>query len=654
MRPELYLGAATAALLLTASAVSAQTAAPQVEDSTLLDDVIVTANRSAQSADRVGQSVTVLTTKQIEASQAVEVVDLLVRTPGVSLSRNGGVGASTSLRIRGAEADQTVFVIDGVKLNDPSATGSGYNPGNLLTGDIARIEVLRGAQSTLWGSQAIGGVVNLITAEPTRPFQASLDAEAGSRGTHSLRGGAGGASEHINWRVAASHYQTDGFSTFVRGTEKDGYENTGLSGRLNIKFTDDVSLDLRAVWSSGRTDIDGFPAPAFAFGDTPEYATTKDLVAYAGLNFDLFEDRLKNRVAYAYTRTDRQNFNPTQAVTNLTFDARGENKRYEYQGVLDIARGWVATFGAEHEESEFRTASPSSFTPNPTPVANSVGIDGAYLQVQGEVVSGLTLTGGVRRDEHDTFGGKTLGQAAAAWSLNDGSTVLRASFGQGFKAPSLYQLYSEYGNTALAPEEADGWDAGVEQHLFDRRLMVSATYFDRDTTNQIDFVSCTGTETVAAAPLCFLNGVRRFGYYNNTAKTRANGVELAAAAWLGPVEVQANYTYTDATNETAGANNGRHLARRPQDTANLSATYVWPFRLTTTVAVQYAGESFDNASNSTRLEPYTLVDLRASYPVNDTVEIYGRVENVGDERYETTRNYGVAGRGTFVGVRARF
>lgn len=661
MRPELYLGAATAALLLTAGAAAAGTATSAASDaagSTPLDDVIVTANRSAQPADRVGQSVTVLTAKQIEASQTVAVVDLLVRTPGVSLSRNGGVGAATSLRIRGAEGDQTVFVVDGVKLNDPSSTGSGYNPGNLLTGDIARIEVLRGAQSTLWGSQAIGGVVNLITAEPTRPFQASLDAEAGSRGTHYLRGGAGGASEHIDWRLAASHYQTDGFSTFARGTEDDGYENTGLSGRLNIKFTDDVSLDLRSVWSSGRTDIDGFPAPLYSFGDTAEYATTRDLVAYAGLNFDLFGDRLKNRVAYAYTQTDRQNFNPAQAVTNLTFDARGENRRYEYQGVFDFARfgapGWVATFGAEHEESEFRTASPSSFTPDPTPTANSVGLDGYYLQVQGEVIEGLTLTGGVRRDEHDTFGGKTLGQAAAAWSLNEGATVLRASFGQGFKAPSLYQLYSDYGNTALQPEEADGWDVGVEQHLFDKRLMVSATYFDRDATNQIDYVSCSSTVTQAAAPLCFVNSVRRFGYYSNTAHTRANGVELAAAAFLGPVEVQANYTFTDATNETAGANFGRRLARRPEETANFSATYVWPFRLSTTVAVQYAGESFNNASNSVRLEPYTLVDLRASYPVTDTVEIYGRVENLGDETYQTTTDYGSAGRGTFVGVRARF
>lgn len=667
MRPELFLSAATAALLMTATMASAETA-PAVAsvdgptgEAALLSDVIVTANRSPQAAARVGQSVTVLTAEQIEASQAVSVVDLLVRTPGVSFSANGGVGTSTSLRIRGAETGQTVVVIDGVKLNDPSSTDSGYNFGNLLTGDIARIEVLRGAQSTLWGSQAIGGVINLVTAEATRPLQASLDSEVGSRGTQSLRAGIGGATDRVTWRVAGSHFKTDGFSVYAPGTENDGYENFGLSGRANIKLLDNVSLDLRAVYSDGRVDLDGFPPPNYVFSDTREYGETKDLVAYAGLNFGLLDNRLSNRLAYAYTKTDRQNFNPDQPVTNVTFDARGENKRVEYQGVLDIREGWTATFGAEHEESEFRTASPSQFTPNPTPATASATIDGFYAQVQGEVISGLTLTGGVRRDDHDTFGGKTLGQAAAAWALNGGSTILRASWGQGFKSPSLYQLYSEYGNKALSPEEADGWDAGIEQHLFDKRLILSATYFGRDTTNQIDYVSCSSTVTAATAPLCFVPAanpanppVRRFGYYNNTAKTKANGVELAAAAYLGPVQVQANYTYTDATNESAGANYGKHLARRPQDTANLSATYVWPVRLSTTVAVRYAGESYDNASNATRLDSYTLVDLRVSYPFNDQVELYGRVENVGDEKYETTRNYGVAGRGTFVGVRARF
>ena len=653
MRNELIISAATAALLLAANAASAQTAR-SVTDPSLLGDVVVTANRSAQSAGRVGQSVTVLTTADIQASQTVGVADLLIRTPGVTLSRNGGIGAATSLRIRGAETDQTVAVIDGVKLNDPSGTGGGYNFGNLLVGDIARIEVLRGAQSTLWGSQAIGGVVNIVTAEPTRPFQAGVDAEAGSRGTSYLRGNIGGATERATWRLAASRYETDGFSTFARGTEKDGYENFGLSGRANIRVTEGVSVDLRAVYSDGTTGVDGFPAPLFAFGDTRETSKTKELVTYSGLNFDLFDGRLSNRIAYAYTRTERHNENPDQTVTPVTFDAEGLNKRYEYQGVLDVREGWTATFGAEHEDSEFSSVSPSAFAPNPVPATAEVGIDGFYAQLQAEVIDGLTLTGGVRRDEHDTFGGKTLGQAAAAWALNGGATVLRASFGQGFKAPSLFQLYSDFGNTALQPEEADGWDAGVQQHVLDGSLILSATYFSRETTNQIDFVSCGSTVTAATAPLCFRNGVRRSGYYNNTALTEADGVELAADYEMGSFSINANYTQTNTENRTPGANLGRQLARRPKEAANLTATYVWAFGLSTSVAVQHAGDSFDNASNATRLEGYTLVDLRASYPINETIEVYGRVENVGDEVYETTRNYGVAGRGTFVGFRARF
>ena len=643
MRNELIASAATAALLLAANAASAQTAS-SVTDPGLLDDVVVTANRSAQAADRVGQSVTVLTRADIQSSQTVVVSDLLARTSGVTVSRNGGEGSVTAVRIRGAETDQTVAIVDGVKLNDPSGTGGGYNFGNLLIGDVARIEVLRGAQSTLWGSQAIGGVVSIVTAEPTRPFQAGLDAEAGSRGTTWLRGNIGGTTERATWRLAASRYQTDGFSAFARGAEDDGYENFGLSGRANIRIVEGVSVDLRAVYSDGDVDVDGFPAPLFAFGDTRETSSTKELVTYAGLNFDLFEGRLSNRVAYGYTRTDRQNLNPDQAGSGITFEAEGLNRRYEYQGVFDVREGWTATFGAEHEDSEFSAA----------PDAAEVGIDGVYAQLQAEVVDGLTLTGGVRRDEHDTFGGKTLGQAAAAWALNDGSTVLRASFGQGFKAPSLYQLYSQFGNLTLLPEEADGWDAGLEQHLLDGALILSATYFSRETTNQIDFVSCAGSATPATAPLCYRNGVRRFGYYSNIALTEADGVELGADYEIGSFSIEANYTRTNTENRTPGANLGRQLARRPDEAANLTVGYVWPFGLSTSVAVQHVGDSFDNASNATRLDAYTLVDLRASYPINETLEVYGRVENAGDETYATTANYGVAGRGTFVGVRARF
>ncbi|MDO9430934.1 MAG: TonB-dependent receptor, partial [Phenylobacterium sp.] len=521
----------------------------------------------------------------------------------------------------------------------------------LMAGDIGRIEILRGAQSTLWGSQAIGGVVNIITQEAQTPFEASVTAEGGSMGTGYLRAAAGGKTDRVTWRLAGGRYETDGVSSYRLGKEKDGYENTGFSGRAVVRATDAVSIDLRGVYSKGKNNFDGFPPPNYVFGDTPEYGETEEFVGYAALNFDLFEGALQNRIAYGYTRTDRQNFNPDQAVTDVTFDARGENKRWEYQGVWTINDAWTATFGGEIEDSKMRTASPSAFDPSPAATHAKAGIDGIYAQVQGEIVSGLTLTAGLRRDSHDTFGDKTLGQLAAAWSLNDGNTILRASFGQGFKAPTLYQLYSEYGNTALAPEEADGWDAGIEQRFADR-FMVRATYFDRDTTNQIDFVSCT---SVTTNPLCFVNGARRSGAYDNTARTKAHGVELEGSVDLGPLQVLANYTWTDTENDSVGnANRGKQLARRPEHQANILSTYTWSNDATLGAAIRYVGASFDNAANSYVLQSYTLVDLRASYPVNETFEVYGRVENAFDDSYETTRNYGSPGRGAYVGVRAKF
>ncbi|HEY3696703.1 TonB-dependent receptor domain-containing protein [Phenylobacterium sp.] len=650
MRPMLLSTAALAALS-SFSPAFAQTATPAVA-AQAVGELIVTANRTPQRADRIGQSVTVIDHDAITASQALLASDLLARVPGVSVTRNGGPGGVTSVRIRGAEDGQTVLAIDGVKLNDPASTSGGYNFANLMIGDADRIEVLRGSQSTLWGSQAIGGVVNILTARATKPFEATVQAEGGSMSTADVRATAGGAGTWGDWRIAAGRFSTRGVSAYRYGTEKDGYRNTGATARGRVQLSEAVSLDLRGYYSKGRNEFDGFPAPAFSFDDTAEYALTRDLVGYAGVNFDLLGGALKNRLGVNYTRTDRDQFNPAQTVTTKTFDARGRNRRFEYQGVWTFSEAWAATFGAESEDASMRTASPSSFDANPAPVRGKAGIDSLYAQVRGMVLQGLTLTGGLRRDSHDTFGDHTLGQADLAWSLNDGNTVLRASYGQGFKAPTLYQLYSIYGNLALAPEQADGWDAGIEQRFVDGRLRLRATWFERATKNQIDFVSCFAS---AASPVCFVNGVRRSGGYDNVARTKAEGAELEASADLGPLTVEASYTYTHARNAVAGsANDGNRLPRRPEQQADIAATYTWANGAALGGEIRYVGRSFDDAANATVLQAYTLLDLRASYPVNDAIEVFGRVENAFDDDYETVRNYGSTGRAAYLGVRGRF
>ena len=611
---------------------------------TAVEDVVVTANRSAQPVERVGASVTILTHAAIENAQTPVVSELLVQTPGVSYNRNGGVGTSAGVSIRGAESHHTVVIIDGVKLNDPSSTQGGFNFGNLLVGDTSRIEVLRGAQSTLWGSQAIGGVVNIVTAEPSSAFEGNASAEAGSHGTTYFRGAVGGANDRVSWRLAANRYDTDGYSAYALGSEDDGYTNTSLSGRLNVKLADDVSLDLRSVWSDGQNDFDGWGL------DSREYSKTRELVAYAGLNFGLFEGRLQNRIGYAQTTTDRDNYNPDNKLQTLTFDAKGENRRWEYQGTFAFSDNLNTTFGIESERSEMRTRSPSDWSINPAYVNGNADLDSAYAQIQWTAIEGLTLTGGLRYDDHAQYGDNLLGQVAAAWTPNGGDTLLRASWGQGFRAPGLYELYSEYGNLTLAAEEFDAWELSVQQKLFDR-ASVTLTYFNREADNEIRYNGCS---TGSTDPLCKVNGVDRWGYYANALKTEAKGVEFSTAIQLtDALSVTANYTWTDAQ-MASGANQGKHLSRRPEHMGNLMADYRWASGFKTGLAVRYSGETFNNDANTVVMDEYTLVDLRLAYPVSDQVELYGRVENLFDEEYQTAKDYGTAGRGVFGGVRVKF
>ncbi|OYX93363.1 MAG: TonB-dependent receptor, partial [Caulobacter sp. 35-67-4] len=603
---------------------------------TALAELVVTATRTAQPIEKVGASITVLTSEAIKASQATTAVELLAQTPSISYSRNGGPGSATSLYIRGAETQHTVVLIDGVKLNDPSSTQGAYNSGNLMIGDVSRIEVLRGAQSTLWGSQAIGGVVNMVTAEPKGTFESHASVEGGARDTAYVRAGAGGAAERLTWRLAGSYYTTDGFSSYAPGSEKDGYQNTGLSGRVRFAFSDAVSAEVRSVYSRGKNDFDGFNT------DSAEFGRTEELVIYTGLNFALLDGRWSNRIAYGYTDTDRENINPARPAVPLTFDSTGKNKRWEYQGAFAVTETLTASFGAESERSTMGTRSPSVARPNPTLKTGRVGVDSVYGQLQAEVAPGLTLTGGLRYEDHDTYGRHTLGQVSAAWALNQGNTVLRASFGQGFRAPGLYELFSEYGNLDLSPEEFDSRDAGVEQRFWAGKAKVSATVFKREADNEIRFFSCSFGATDA---LCNPGGVFRFGYYKNIQKTRAQGLELVGQFdATDRLTLTGNYAYTESEN-ASGANAGRQLTRRPKNLANLSVAYRWPIGLNTIVAARHVGKTFNNETNTVRVSSYTLVDLRASYPINDSLEVYGRVENAFDESYQTILNYGTPGRG---------
>ena len=642
--------AALPLLLCSTAALAQEAPRPDAAAPDTGADIVVAANRAPVDADRVTASVTVLDKAAIDRAQDLSVADLLLRTPGVSLSRNGGYGTSTSLRIRGAESDQTVVVIDGIKLNDPSSPGGGFNFGSLLIGNIARIEVLRGPQSILWGSQAIGGVVNIVTPLPTAALEGSIDLEGGSRETVSARAALGGTTGPLAWRVGAQTFTTDGISALKAGTERDGYTNQNVQGRAVLTIAPGISADLRGSYANGRNDFDGFS------GDTPEYGLTREFVGYAGLNIDLFDARLRNRIGYGYTNTDRDNYNPDQVEQTQTFAALGRNHRLEYQGTLAVTKGVDAVFGVENEVSRFSTAS-SDFVPPyalGTPSRGRAELTSFYGQLNVSPLDGLTLNGGVRHDDHSRFGTQTLFAGGANWVLPTG-TVLRASYSEGFKAPTLYQLFSEYGNQALNPERAKGWEAGAEQRFMDGRVALGGTYFERRSRDQIVY---NGGSPGTTDPLCFVPGStteQRFGYYQNVARAFARGVEAVARAQVGEhLSLDGNYSWVLSEDRSPGRTFGNWLPRRPRDTANVSATYTFAEAGSFGIAARFAGKSFDNASNATRLDGYTLVDLRGELPLSSNVRLFARVENLFDERYETIARYGTLGRSVYAGLRGRF
>ncbi|MEE2742184.1 MAG: TonB-dependent receptor [Pseudomonadota bacterium] len=619
----------------------------------MFDDsgIVVTATRTPTPLDQVPASITVLDKAAIDRAQDIGATELLLRTPGISMSRNGGYGTATSLRIRGAESEQTVVVIDGVKLNDPSSTGGGYNFANLLIGDAQRIEVLRGPQSTLWGSQAIGGVVNIVTASPQAPIEGSFDIEAGSRDTVSARAALGGVSGPLSWRIGGQSFTTEGISAIAPafgGGERDGYTNRNVAGRAELALGANASIDLRGYYSTGRVEIDGFS------GDAPDYSHNREFVGYAGLNFALLDGRLRNRIAYNYTDTDRDSYSP-ELERPLSFEAAGKNRRFEYQGIFDLSDRISATFGVENERSRFKSRSPSGSLADPLPdfVRGKAEITSVYGQLTVRPLDGLTINGGVRHDDHNRYGGRTLFSAGGIWTLPSGTT-LRASYGEGFKAPSLYQLFSEYGNVNLDPERAHGWEAGAQQAFFGDMLTIGATYFERTTTGQIIYNGC---DVGTTDPLCVVPGTDtpRWGYYLNVARAEAHGVEADAAFRLGGLTLDGNYSWTVAEDRSAGtANEGNWLPRRPRHLANASLSYDFAFGLTLGSAVRWAGKSYDNASNATRLDDYTLVDLRAEYRLSDSLRLFARAENVFDEQYMTAYRYGTLGRSIYAGIRGRF
>lgn len=622
---------------LSAAAFATPALAQQANDIVVADykadpaQITVVATGSPRRIDQTGQPITVLTAQDLARIQGPDITRALEQVPGLTLSRNGGPGAFTGVRLRGSDSEQVLVLIDGVRVEDVSAPGAGFDFGTLTTGGIERVDVLRGSNSVTWGSAAIGGVIAIQTRE-LNGYEAS--AEGGSRGSFAGEAAAGLARDKYALSLTGGYTTTDGISAAAVGTEPDGARQWHLGGKARLDLAPGLSLVANARYADTRTDIDGFPAPDFTFADTPEYQITRQLSGRAGLRYE--GAWLTLGTGFALADTKRDYYDPTFG-TAPSYGYRGRSHRADLTGRAQLPANFALDFGADSEWTRYSSTFDAEHRARQT----------SGHAMLGWYTDAVSLAAGVRYDDHSRFGHATTFGANGTVRLAQ-SLRLRASYGEGFKAPTLFQLLSDFGNPALRPERSRSYDAGLEYK--NGPVTAAVTVFRRDSRNLIAFVSCFGQNTGICTD-------RPFGTYDNVGKARAEGAE--AELTLRPVSTltfRSIYTYTRARNLTPGsAQQGNDLARRPRHALTLSGDWETPLaHLALGADLRLTSNSFDDAANTVRLPGGPVATLRASLPLHDRVTLYARVENVFDNRLPTAAGYGAIGRGAFAGLNVRY
>ncbi len=572
-------------------------------------EIVVTATRTEIARSQVGSSISVLTAEQIEQRQYAFTVDALRSLPGITVSQNGPFGGSANVSIRGASPEQTLVLIDGVIVNDPSSAGASFNFANLDPNDIERIEVLRGPQSTLYGSQAIGGVVNIITKRAKEPFAYSAFIETGSYNTLHAGGNVSGIEGETDYRISLSGVRTNGISKADEtdgNLEEDGYRNYTIGGNVGSNLTEELRVEGSLRYSDSRNEFD---ARGGVGGDGDRVGHTRELQTSLAAHLSTFGGALENSLTASYAMVDRDN----ETNGARSFSNTGLRTSLEYVGEVAPSDVWSAIVGLKTEETEIRDSS-------------SIRTNSVFGLLQLFPIENLALTGGVRFDDHETSGGITTFRFTGAYEFPETGTIIRSSWGEGFKSPTPFQLSV---TPTLSPEESRGWDAGIEQEFLDGNASVQINYFDQDTKNQIDF----------------LFGPFR---YVNLDRVDTQGWEFIATAhptdWI---DVSANFTHQSATDLTTGD----QVFRAPANLASLNVDTRPMDRLSVGGSVTWNGDESDRSGVA--VQDWFRVDVRSSYQLNDGVELYGRMENLLDEQYQDILGFGTPGISGFVGIRVR-
>ena len=612
------------------------------EPVTTTEPVVVTATRLETPADQVGSTVSVITRSDMERRNARDVAELLRDVPGLNVTRSGNGVAQLS--IRGGKGEHVLVLLDGVEMNDAISIGRSFDLNELTLDNIERIEVVSGPQSTLYGSSAMSGVINIITRKGSGPARGSVHVAGGYPASARTSAEASGGSEWVGWSVAAGGQTDWGLSSASKhygNTEKDRQTRGAFSGSLQLTPSDEFAVDFTVRYTHMQLDLDNAGGPG---GDDPNHTGTLDrLVLRTGANLRLFDDLWEQKLVLSLNdlrRKDRNDPDETHPFDWLrsSFDSR--LLKADWQHNVNWPHNNTVTVGvsAEEEMGKNRSDSGSAWGPYSSDTGRLTSSStSVYVQDQLRLWEALTLTAGFRVDNVDHYGTKTTGRVAAAYTVAPTDTVLRASWGTGFKAPSLYQRFSDYGNRDLRPETNTGVDAGVTQYLLDKTLRLDANVYETQYRNLIDYNY--GTQA-----------------YYNVGRVRTRGVELKAH-WQATDTLA--FRGGAAFNRTKDLDTDKPLPRRPETV--LSAGVDWKIRSDVTVSADYrhvgrrADLAFlDSSSSNVELSAYDLVSLSAAWQVRDDLEWYVRLDNLLNERYEDVWGYETPGFGVTTGIKWRF
>lgn len=593
-----------------------------------MEEMIVTASRVEESLGMAADSVTVVTQKDIQRKGEQTVTEALKDVPGVSISQNGSYGGTTNVFLRGTSNAHTVILIDGVRVADPIGMDGKVSISNLPTDNIERIEVVRGNQSVLYGSDAIGGVINIITKKGKGKPTVSTSFEGGSYQTYKENLSLKGGTDKIDFSASVTRLDTQGVSKadVQPNPEMDYYNNTNISAKLNGRLTDKTRVGFSVYQDTAKMDLDNT-------GGVDAYRVQLTDMTIFSANIEQDVTRWWTSILkVGNTDTKRDLFKDGSGIytgTTQVFDSRytGSVKTASWQNNFFFGDKDTLTVGLDYLHETGAHQNGRSFSNDVMSRTQSAFVENKWTPLQN-----LNITVGVRNDHHQQFGQETTYKAAGAYLFERLGTKIRASYGTGFHAPSLYQLYDPtYGDPNLSPEKSKGYDAGIDQSLFGDKVTLSATYFRNDLDNLITYNYATSR-------------------YANVDQAQTSGVETSATwralSWL---TLSANYTYLEAKNDSTQ----KQLNYRPHHAAGGSVNIRPLDKLNWNISMQYVGERWDENNNIT-MPAYAVFNTAMSYDVTKWLQVTGRISNFTNKYYNSIYQYGEPGIGVYGGMKLTF